>query len=228
MSFLPAYSHYVFDLDGTLVDSICGIDTAARYALAEISTTVDFPSMRSFIGPPIRVMLERALGWTDSTKLDTLEQAFRFHYDGGTWRESPPYENVDATLRKLHAHGARLYILTNKPPVPTMRIIEHLGWIPLFDAIVSPQSCVPPAANKPCAAIYLRDHFGLKTTETLLVGDSSDDLAAARYTGFAFAAARWGYGHAAVEAPISAIATFSDILDVKNPSRQLYERPLES
>lgn len=214
MSSSTAYSHYVFDLDGTLVDSIRGIDSAARSALAELAPAEALPSLRAFIGPPIRVMLERALRWTDATRLDALERAFRVHYDGGSWRESPPYEGVDATLRTLHARGAKLHVLTNKPPVPAARIINHLGWTPLFDAIVSPQSRTPPFANKASAAIDLRDRLGLPPATTLLIGDSADDHDAARSAGFTFAAAGWGYGDAAVRSPACGLATFSDILNL--------------
>lgn len=214
MSSSPAYSHYVFDLDGTLVDSIRGIDTAARSALAELAPAETLPSLRAFIGPPIRVMLERALHWTDTARLDALERAFRVHYDGGSWRESPPYETVDATLRALHARGARLHVLTNKPPLPAARIISHLGWTPLFDAIVSPQSRTPPFADKVSAAMELRDRLSLPPASTLLLGDSADDHEAARATGFTFAAASWGYGNAARRAPACGLATFSDILNL--------------
>jgi len=214
MSPSPAYSHYVFDLDGTLVDSICGIDAAARSALAELAPDETLPSLRTFIGPPIRVMLERALRWTDAARLDALERAFRVHYDGGSWRESPPYENVETTLRTLHARGAKLHILTNKPPRPAGRIIEHLGWASLFDAIVSPQSRTPPFADKASAAIDLRDSLGLPSAATLLVGDSADDNEAARAADFTFAAATWGYGDFARCAPVCGLATFSDILNL--------------
>jgi phosphoglycolate phosphatase len=212
MSSAAAYSHYVFDLDGTLVDSICGIDASARAALAELAPEASLPSLRSFIGPPIRQMLERALRWSDPTRLDALEVAFRRHYDGGGWRDSPPYPDVANTLHRLHTNGATLFVLTNKPPIPAARIIEHLGWTPLFESIVSPQSSQPPFPNKAAAALDLRDRHRLPATTTLLVGDSADDQEAAHAAGFAFAAARWGYGTAATLAPDRTLDTVAQLL----------------
>ncbi len=206
------YSCFVFDLDGTLVDSIPGIDAAVVAALAEVAPGEAPPSLRTFIGPPIRTMLQRALGWTDDSRLDALERAFRRHYDGGAWRKTVPYAGVDATLRSLRLRGARLQILTNKPPHPTALILDHLGWFGLMDAIVSPQSCTAPFADKAAAAIDLRGRLGLAATTVLLVGDSADDLAAARAAGFAFAAAAWGYGNAAVLAPASRLDYFNAVL----------------
>jgi phosphoglycolate phosphatase len=212
MSLPVAYTHYVFDLDGTLVDSIPGIDSAARAALAGLSPGQPLPSLRTFIGPPIRVMLQRALRWTDDARLDALERAFRIHYDGGAWKETTAYGGVGNTLRQLHARGAKLHVLTNKPPVPTARILDHLGWTPLFTAIVSPQSRTPPYPDKTAAALDLRERLGLPPAATLLVGDSPDDAAAARAAGFGFSAAAWGYGEAAVNNPARALASFSDII----------------
>lgn len=214
MSAPLAYSHHVFDLDGTLVDSIPGIDAAARAALAEISPGTALPSLRTFIGPPIRIMLERALRWADAPRLDDLERRFRVHYDGGAWRETAAYPDVAATLLALRERGCRLHVLTNKPATPTARILDHLGWTPLFDAVVTPQSRNPVFPDKAAAALDLRDRLRLPPAGTLLVGDSADDLAAARSTGFTFAAASWGYGDAARLAPACGLATFSDTLNL--------------
>lgn len=214
MSLPAAYTSFVFDLDGTLVDSIPGIDAAARAALVEVAPGVPLPSLRTFIGPPIRAMLQRALAWSDAARLDDLERAFRVHYDGGAWRETVPYAGVNATLEALRARGARLHVLTNKPVLPTARILQELGWSGWFDAVVSPQSRTPPFANKSEAAIDLRDRQGLGAKPTLLVGDSADDLAAARAAGFAFSAAAWGYGDATVLAPACRLDTFAAILSL--------------
>lgn len=209
------YSCFVLDLDGTLVDSIPGIDAAARAGLAQVAPGETLPSLRAFIGPPIRTMLQRALGWTDAARLDALEKAFRVHYDGGAWRETKPYEGVDAALRELRARGGRLHVLTNKPVQPTARIMDHLGWTGLMDAIVSPQSRTPHYPDKAAAAIDLRATRGLPAGGTLLVGDSADDEAAARAAGFAFAAAAWGYGDAAARHPGCALDSFATILNLE-------------
>ena len=214
MSAPSLYTHYVFDLDGTLVDSIPGIDAAARAALAELEPGEAMPSLRSFIGPPIKIMFERALKWDDAVRLDALERAFRKHYDGGAWRETVPYEGVDAGMCCLHRGGARLNVLTNKPAVPTGRILDHLGWTALFDAVVSPQSRTPPFADKTAAALDLRARLGLPPARTLLLGDSQDDHAAALACGFDFAAATWGYGSAVACKPGCGLANFSDILNL--------------
>lgn len=208
------YASFVFDLDGTLVDSIPGIDCAARTALAEIVPGEEMPSLRPFIGPPIRVMLKRALDWADAPTIEALEKSFRNHYDKDYWRQTCPYPGVDRALRQLKARGCRLHILTNKPVQPAKRIAEHLGWSGLMDAIVSPQSRTPPYPDKASAAVDLKTARGLKNNRTLLIGDSLDDEVAAQAAGFNFAAASWGYGEAAIRNPRNAIDSISDIINL--------------
>lgn len=204
---------YVFDLDGTLVDSIPGIDAAARVALSEHASHLTLPSLRTFIGPPIRTMLARALNLTDSTQLDLLETSFRRHYDNDGWRDSPAYPGVVETLEVLHAAGARLYVLTNKPALPTARILKHLGLSHLFTEIVTPDSREPRFATKSAAALALRTRMQTAPSATLLVGDSPDDAQAAAAAGFVFAAASWGYGqvHLSDPSPAYSLAKLSDI-----------------
>lgn len=210
---------YVFDLDGTLVDSIPGIEVAARAALAEQAMACVLPSLLPFIGPPIRRMLQTALALTDEKLLDRLEAAFRQHYDQGAWRETLPYAGVVDTLRTLHAGGARLYVLTNKPALPTARILEHLGWAGLFTEVVTPLSRTPAYASKTEAALELRARLRHAPQATLLVGDSPDDAAAATAAGFAFAAAAWGYGRVDVSLPAGGqtLGQFSDLLSFPPP-----------
>jgi len=202
----------VFDLDGTLVDSIPGIDACARAALAEEAPDLALPSLRTFIGPPIRAMLARALNLADEARLDGLEAAFRRHYDNGGWRDTPVYPGVVETLHWLHASGAHLYVLTNKPALPTRRILEHLGLSRLFVEIVSPDSRTPRHASKSAAALDLRMRIP-PGAKTILVGDSDDDAHAAAAAGFAFAAAAWGYGriHLSSPPPAYSLANVAEI-----------------
>jgi len=206
--------HAVFDLDGTLVDSIPGIDAAARAALHEISPELRIPTLRPFIGPPIRRMIQTALDGPDDTQLDQLETAFRRHYDAGAWRETQLYSGVHDTLLSLKSAGVHLHVLTNKPALPTRLILNHLGLTVYFDSITTPQSRTPHFKDKTEAALALRNQQEMNPARTLLMGDSIDDKLAAAAAEFTFAAATWGYGnvHLTQPTPTCILNSFSELL----------------
>lgn len=191
-----------FDLDGTLVDSFPGIEFSARTALAEIRPTCCAPDFRSHIGPPIREIFRRALGEESTEVLDALNAAFRRCYDGGAWMRTVAYPGVAETLTVLRRAGYRCHVLTNKPLLPTRRILQHLDLTPMFDEIIAPESRTPCFRSKVEAALFMRSHLGLTTGQGVVVGDSEDDHAAAETCGYKFIAVAYGYGDVAKKIPL--------------------------
>jgi phosphoglycolate phosphatase len=107
---------FIFDLDGTLVDSLPGIQYSIDAALAPSQRCINDLSAR--IGPPIRSILQAATG--ASTKdLDEMERLVRTSYDSEGWRKTVRYPGATEMLASLHARGSRLFIITNKPRRPT-------------------------------------------------------------------------------------------------------------
>jgi len=184
----------VFDLDGTLVDSAPGILRCLRQALAEVAPGEDpnFPS--DLVGPSVREMLARLLPHADEAVVDAGVRAFRRCYDGGGWRDAVPYWGVHAMLETLRSAGIRLFIVTNKPRVPTDRILAHFGWQDLFDAVVCRDDTAPPFPDKRAALARLVEDESLAVDCALFVGDTTDDAAAAEACGIAFVFAAYGYG----------------------------------
>jgi len=187
----------LFDLDGTLVDSLPGIAWAARLALAEVLPGSELPDLRPFVGPPIREVFRRALGEDTAGIVTDLEAVFRRCYNTEGWRRSFAYADVPDTLAALSAAGIRLGVVTNKPQEPTRSILDHLDLARFMDVVVTPDSRSPPYASKTetlAAALQAR---ALVPALTLFVGDSHDDAAAACACGVRFAAVASGYGDAA-------------------------------
>ena len=189
-------THIFFDLDGTLVDSFPGIEFSALTALASVFPDKRFPDLRPFVGPPIREVFRRALGEDDAGVLDDLERAFRRSYDGGGWIRTTAYPGVGEALATLDEFGLVCHVLTNKPQRATLAILQHLSLKRFFGEIITPDSRVPGYTSKTEAAFEAKRRLGLAGSETLLVGDSTDDGAAAQACGFQFAAVCYGYGDA--------------------------------
>src|SRR4026208_202336 len=99
--------NFIFDLDGTLVDSLPGIEYAVDAVLSR-SRRRRTQDLRTLIGPPIRSILQ-SLTNAGEDELNDLERGFRRSYDAVGWRKTLCYAGVCDTLRFLHAQGKRLF-----------------------------------------------------------------------------------------------------------------------
>ncbi len=186
----------IFDLDGTLVDSLPGIAASLNRALGTFGlSTHPTSAVRGFIGSGARELARRALpaGCPDAeTTAAAVEAAFRDDY-GRTWRDGTrPYPGVAEELRALTEQGARLAILSNKPHAFTVAMVADLLPQVRFDAVLGqrdgvPRKPDPTSAHEACAALHCR------SDEVVLVGDSTVDVATARAAGLAVAVVTWGY-----------------------------------
>lgn len=207
----------IFDLDGTLVDSMPGIEYAAAAAWAAVQPGPPCPSLRPLIGPPIREMFRKALPDADAATLAALERAFRSAYDGDGWQKTVVYPGVPETLAALTADGVQCFGVTNKPSLPTQQILQHCGLSAHFQAFLSPDSRMPPFASKAEAVASLLAQYNLDPARTLLMGDSLDDARAAQACGLWFAAFAGGYGwvHQQAEVPVALVCPrFADVLQL--------------
>lgn len=183
----------IFDLDGTLVDSVPGIEASLRHALNQTLPHLSLGDLRSAIGPPIKVMVTRLWPELGTDEIERIVSAFREHYDAEGYRQTRLYEGVRETLQQLQERGIAHFLLTNKPARPTLAIVKHLGIRSFFRALASPDGD-PPFSVKSEGARGLQERFGLHGRSTVMVGDGSDDAAAAEACGFEFVAAAYGYG----------------------------------
>jgi phosphoglycolate phosphatase len=207
----------IFDLDGTLVDSMPGIEYAAENAWAAVWPGPACPSLRPLIGPPIREMFRRALPDAEAAILDALELAFRASYDTDGWRKTAVYPGVIETLARLTEWGVRCFGVTNKPSLPTQRILDHCGLRCYFGVFLSPDARVPRFASKAEAVAALLAEYALDRERTVLMGDTADDARAAAACGLRFVAFAGGYGAAGQAPELEAdwpCADFTDLLAI--------------
>jgi phosphoglycolate phosphatase len=188
------FKNLLFDLDGTLVDSFHGIADSLRYAVSVVDPSLNLSGLKNHIGPPLPKML--ALMWPDLREdlKWAILQEFRADYNSRGSLFSKPYDGVPELLNQLKLEERLLFVLTNKPQVPTLKILRHLGLEEYFTEILSPDSVTPQLATKSAGAFLLSQKYALIAEETLLIGDSQDDLRAAEEAGFTFVEASYGYG----------------------------------
>ncbi len=184
---------YIFDLDGTLIDSVLGISASANYAINEITGKKSAIDFRPFVGPSIRTIFSKVLELNDTSKLDKLEGIFRKHYNNIGWRESKLYEGVYTVLNQLYKNKYDLYILTNKPLIPTNKILEFCNIKFLFKDIMTPDRMNIHVKNKSEMALVLVENNAISGS-IHLIGDSIDDQHAAEVIKAKFLVASYGYG----------------------------------
>ena len=118
-----------------------------------------------------------------------------------------PYEGIEACLADLRAAGLRLYVATSKPEPLSLRILEHFGLLPYFEAVAG--STMDEQRTKKGEVIaYALSTFGLDPAETVMVGDRKHDVIGAAENGIPCIGVLYGYGlrEELMEAGAAAIA----------------------
>ena len=197
-SWRRTYDAYLFDLDGTLVDTAPDIAAGLNHALREAGLKpVDSALTRHWVGHGARMALLQALQDQDAYSEEVLEEllpAFLDHYGSNVAVHSQIYPQVESTLTVLRDRGARLAVLTNKLTRFTEPLLSQIGLRDYFDLVVCGDTA---AAPKPDAAPvnYCLQQFSVKAENTLVVGDSQTDVDAARAAGVPVVCVRDGYNH---------------------------------
>jgi phosphoglycolate phosphatase len=184
----------IFDLDGTLVDSLPGIEYSVDCALRDRSYPARTCEVRPLIGPPIRHTLQMISGEIIPEALDGLESAFRSAYDTEGWKKTVLQTEAKETLNWLASSGRRLYIVTNKPQQATRRIVEHFGLFDFFSTVLSPDCNVPRYRSKVEMIRRLMLADSVSATNSLFVGDTREDMDAAAAVGMPSVILTTGYG----------------------------------
>lgn len=200
----------VFDLDGTLIDSAPDIHAAGNATLAaEGLAPVSLAQARSFIGNGARVFVERleraVAGANDPDRTLRMHRRFVEVYETAH-SLTRPYPGVAAALEALRAQGWRLAICTNKPAVPTQRVLAHFGWTALFEVVIGGDTL--PVIKPDPAPLYAAI-AGLGGGAVVFVGDSEVDADTARAAAVPFALHTPGYRRGPVAA-MAPDATFDD------------------
>jgi phosphoglycolate phosphatase len=186
-------SNVIFDLDGTLVDSLPGIARSVEAALSSCGLPQLARDLKPLIGPPIRAILSTVSGVTKPELLNDLEQAFRLSYDSGGWRGTVCQKGAADLLRQLLASGIGLWVVTNKPADATRKILKELKLAGFFREAASLDSRIPMFRSKAHVLADLLHRRSLDASTCLMVGDTLEDCEAAAAAGISCAIVSHGY-----------------------------------
>ena len=187
------YTSVLFDLDGTLLDTLGDLTAAmnrtlTRHGLPERTRQ----QMRTALGNGARRLMELSVpAGTDGALFETLLAEYNTDYAAHCRLETAPYPGVDALLRQLHAQGRKLAIVSNKPDeaVRALRTEFFADTVPI--AVGEKQGIRrKPAPDTLLAAMA---QLGAERTSTVYVGDSEVDIATARAAGLPCISVLWGF-----------------------------------
>jgi len=184
----------IFDLDGTLVDSLPGIAASLNRALERCGLpSHPHHDVRRFIGNGSYELARKAMP-EDSTNGDilTVESAFKDDY-AITWPQgTAPYDGIRECLDTLATASFRLAVLSNKPHPFTVEIVQRLFPGLHFDPVFGQRPDTPRKPH-PDAALQIARHWGFTAERCRFIGDSTVDLETARAAGIPAIAVGWGY-----------------------------------
>lgn len=212
----------IFDLDGTLVDSLPGIAEGLNRALAAKGLPVHPPErVRTFIGNGSWMLAKRGLGeGASDAEVDEIEAGFFREYSE-TWRGGTSlYPGVHELLKNLHADGLLLAVLSNKPHRFTIEIVDaFFDWVP-FAAVLGQLDEIPRKPD-PTGALEVAEKLGTPPAEIAYVGDSTVDFETARAAGMPPFLVTWGF-HSTEQLKATSAPLFDSAEDLRRSLRALH------
>ncbi len=190
---IPAFNVYLFDLDGTLLDSAVDICGAVQQVLsAHVPEPLPFDYLKSFVGFHLDAVFTQVLPNASRDQLDGLIQSYKATYLGRGHVSTRVFPGVRETLESL---GGRKGTATTKGTPTTRAVLEQFGILSYFDHVQGTDGF----PCKPAPDVLLRsiDALGAKPEDCLFVGDSETDMEAGRRAGVRTCAVRYGYGNPA-------------------------------
>ena len=190
---MKQYSTYIFDLDGTLLDTLQDLAVSVNYALRQCSMperTLD--EVRQFVGNGVRMLMKRAVPQgEDNPRFQEAFDIFRSHYLEHSLDTTAPYPGIMEMLVRLKASGKRMAVVSNKLQAGVDELAASF-FNGVIDVAIGERSGIPrkPAPDMVLAALK---ELGVEPAEAIYVGDSDVDLQTAANSGLPCISVLWGF-----------------------------------
>ena len=189
------YKTYIFDLDGTLLDTLSDLAAAVNYALRTHGMPEhSIDDVRRFVGNGVRKLMERAIpDGAANPQFDETFATFRQYYMAHSLDTTRPYEGISEALAALKARGCRLAVVSNKMMAATQELCQHFFPDTIEVAIGENEAegiRKKPAPDTVFAALKA---LGVGKEGAVYVGDSDVDIETARNSGLPCISVLWGF-----------------------------------
>jgi len=213
----------LLDVDGTLVDTVPDLAWSINCMLGQLGLPQHGENkVRGWVGNGLEVLIKRALTdemdiEPDPVLFERARDCFIPIYTDNTCRLSKFYDGVVEGLEYLKQSGYKLGCVTNKRGEFTRILLEELGIYDAFGIVIAGDT-LPRKKPDPLPLLHAAEHFGVDPEKSLMIGDSVNDVYAARAAGFQVLAVSYGYNHgrdigeAEPDAVIDSLACLPELL----------------
>jgi phosphoglycolate phosphatase len=189
------YQTYVFDLDGTLLDTLGDLAASTNYALRTHGMPEhSLDDVRRFVGNGVRVLMERAVPQgVENPQFEAAFQTFREHYMQHSLDTTKPYDGILETLETLKAEDCRLAVVSNKMMAATQELCRHFFRDTIEVAIGEHEAQGIRKKPAPDTVNEAFRQLGVGKERAVYVGDSDVDILTARNSGLPCISVLWGF-----------------------------------
>ena len=189
----PTIRAALFDLDGTLADTLADLANATNFALAQLGCPVHpADAYRLFVGDGARTLCQRVLPPDRQGLADQAVQLMRQHYEAHCFDLTRLYAGIPELVSALRDRGCRLAVLSNKPDDFTRQMIDRYFQPSPFD-IVRGQRAGVPLKPDPAAALEMAREMAVPPSDWMYLGDTNTDMRTARAAGMLAVGVLWGF-----------------------------------
>lgn len=194
-----SYRAVIFDLDGTLLNTIDDLANSMNSVLSRLGFPEhDVETYKSYVGDGIEMLVRRSMPEIlreDASLRGQCVEAMREEYKRRQTETTRPYEGVPELLDGLTARKIRMAVLSNKPDSPTKDLVAELLSLWHFDAVIG-ESPTTPRKPDSTGALMIAHSIGIPPNEFLYLGDTNIDMQTATAAGMHAVGALWGFRQA--------------------------------
>lgn len=187
------FETYVFDLDGTLLETLKDLAASTNFALRQYDMPEhSIEDVRMFVGNGVKKLMERAIpNGLENPKFEEVYATFRQHYLNHNLDTTKPYDGIPELLRELKGRGKKLAIVSNKFYAATQDLARHFFPDTIEVAIGERENIKKKPA--PDTVVEALRQLGVSKEGAVYIGDSDVDIMTARNSGLPCASVLWGF-----------------------------------
>jgi phosphoglycolate phosphatase len=190
---IKRYTTIIFDLDGTLLDTLDDLADSVNFALRLCGLpAISAEDTRRFIGDGYAKLIERAIpDGAGSPHFDHCLEEFKKHYSSNMMNRTKPYPGITEMLAALKKMNCRMAVVSNKNDVAVKALTEHYFGAYIRTAIGA--SSEVPRKPEPASVFMALEELGADKDSALYVGDSDIDILTAKNADLPFVSVSWGF-----------------------------------